>query len=163
MPLAVSFGQGLQMTNILKDIWDDRKRGACWLPRDIFASAGFNLDNLVPDHYQDSFGVGLSELVGIATGHLRNAVAYTLLIPSHETGIRNFCLWATGMAVLTLRKIHRHLDFNTGNQVKISRRSVKATVMISRFSAAHDFLVKSLFGITSIGLPGTHMDAASKA
>ena len=34
--LAVCFGQGLQMTNILKDIWDDRARGACWLPRDAF-------------------------------------------------------------------------------------------------------------------------------
>ena len=32
LPLAVSFGQGLQMTNILKDVWDDRQRGACWLP-----------------------------------------------------------------------------------------------------------------------------------
>jgi farnesyl-diphosphate farnesyltransferase len=164
MPLAVSFGQGLQMTNILKDMWDDRKRGACWLPRDIFANAGFNLDNLVPYHYQDSFGVGLSELIGIAKGHLRNAVSYTLLIPGHEAGIRNFCLWAIGMAVLTLRKIHKHLDFNTGNQVKISRRSVKATVAVSRLFAAHDFLVKSLFGITSIGLPGTHSrDSASRS
>ena len=35
MRLAVSFGQGLQMTNILKDTWEDRQRGACWLPRDI--------------------------------------------------------------------------------------------------------------------------------
>ncbi len=31
--LAVSFAQGLQMTNILKDVWEDRSRGACWLPR----------------------------------------------------------------------------------------------------------------------------------
>ena len=36
LALGRSFGQGLQMTNILKDIWDDRKRGACWLPRDVF-------------------------------------------------------------------------------------------------------------------------------
>src|SRR5438552_2755950 len=33
--LAVSFGQGLQMTNILKDIWDDLERGFCWLPKDV--------------------------------------------------------------------------------------------------------------------------------
>ena len=38
--LAVSFGQGLQMTNILKDIWDDRQAGACWLPRSVF-NGGF--------------------------------------------------------------------------------------------------------------------------
>jgi phytoene/squalene synthetase len=31
--LAVSFAQGLQMTNILKDVWEDRSRGACWLPQ----------------------------------------------------------------------------------------------------------------------------------
>src|SRR5690554_586008 len=36
MRLAVSFGQGLQMTNILKDMWDDREAGSCWLPRAVF-------------------------------------------------------------------------------------------------------------------------------
>ena len=34
--LAVSFAQGLQMTNILKDVWEDRSRGACWLPQEVF-------------------------------------------------------------------------------------------------------------------------------
>ena len=48
LPLAVSFGQGLQRTNILKDIWEDRRRGACWLPRDIFLRAGFDLSSLCP-------------------------------------------------------------------------------------------------------------------
>ena len=38
MRLAVSFGQGLQMTNILKDIWDDRQADTCWLPRSVFRS-----------------------------------------------------------------------------------------------------------------------------
>ena len=37
-PLSTSFGQGLQMTNILKDTWEDRRRGVCWLPRDVFAA-----------------------------------------------------------------------------------------------------------------------------
>ncbi len=34
--LADSFAQGLQMTNILKDVWEDRVRGVCWLPQDVF-------------------------------------------------------------------------------------------------------------------------------
>ncbi len=34
--IAVSFAQGLQMTNILKDVWEDRSRGACWLPQEVF-------------------------------------------------------------------------------------------------------------------------------
>ena len=36
----------------------------------------------------------MRELVGVAHAHLRNALAYTLLIPAAETGIRRFCLWA---------------------------------------------------------------------
>ena len=34
--LAVSFGQSLQMTNIIKDLWVDLERGVCWLPNEIF-------------------------------------------------------------------------------------------------------------------------------
>src|SRR2546430_3926033 len=34
--LAASFPQGLQMTNILKDLWEDPRPGACWLPHELF-------------------------------------------------------------------------------------------------------------------------------
>ena len=47
MQLGVSFGQGLQMTNILKDIWEDHERGACWLPRDIFNKHGVDIRHKV--------------------------------------------------------------------------------------------------------------------
>ena len=153
MPLAVSFGQGLQMTNILKDIWADLGRGACWLPRDVFARAGFNLKDLAPHQYNAAFGRGLMSLVALAHGHLRNAMQYTLLMPAEETGIRNFCLWAIGMAILTLRKIHRHPDFAHGDEVKISRRSVKAIVIASRLAAGHDGAIEVLARAAAIGLP----------
>ena len=153
MRLSVSFGQGLQMTNILKDIWGDLGRGACWLPRDVFAQAGLDLKDLAPNPYNAAFGRGLTTLVAIAHGHLRNAVRYTLLIPAEEAGIRNFCLWAIGMAILTLRKIHRHPDFAHGDAVKISRRSVRATVIASRIAAGHDRAIKLLFRAAAAGIP----------
>jgi farnesyl-diphosphate farnesyltransferase len=153
MALAVSFGQGLQMTNILKDLWDDRGRGVCWLPRDVFAEVGFDLRELSPGRYAEAFGQGLSRLVGVAHGHLKRALAYTLLIPKHEKGIRNFCLWAIGMAVLTLRKIHEHPDFAAGAEVKISRRSVKLTVLLSRMWAGSDTMLRVLFALAGRGLP----------
>jgi len=151
--LAVSFGQGLQMTNILKDIWSDLNRGACWLPQDIFQQNGFDLNKLSPESYDESFGNGLSQLLGIAHSHLHNALRYILLIPRNEQGIRRFCLWALGMAVLTLRRIHRHLDFSDSQQVKISRRSVKATVLISNFAAHSDLSLRILFYLLTRGLP----------
>jgi len=156
--LSVSFGQGLQMTNILKDIWDDAKRGVCWLPQDIFDETGFKLAELTPANSDERFRKGLERLIGIAHGHLQNALTYTQLLPSHETGIRNFCLWALGMAVLTLKKIKRNLSFNDSSQVKISRNSVKTTIVVSRLSARSNGLLSLIFNLASRELktPGWH-------
>ena len=153
--LAISFGQGLQMTNILKDVWEDFQIGACWLPREIFAEEGFDLCDLAKARNRRGFQRGIQRLVGIAHGHLKNALAYTMLIPSHEVGIRNFCLWAIGFAVLTLQKINGHLDYTDGDQVKISRSTVKATVLLSRLAVKNDSLLKSLFYLAACRLPLT--------
>ncbi len=155
--LAVSFGQALQMTNILKDIWEDYRRGACWLPREVFAGVGFDLTNLSPGHYEPAFGEGLAQLIGVTHTHLHNALRYTLLIPPDETGIRRFCLWALGMAILTLRRILKQRDFCSGQQVKISRRSVKATILVSNFVTSSDTSLRALFYLLTRALPPEKM------
>lgn len=160
MRLAVSFGQGLQMTNILKDIWEDRKRGACWLPRDIFLEKGFDLNNLYPGCTEQGFYSGLGILIGIAKNHLRNALTYTCLIPPNETGIRRFCLWAIGMAVLTLNKINRKRNFTGGSQVKISRKSVRATTLLTSLLAKQNWVLQRLFVLASKNLPESEIDTA---
>jgi len=150
---AVSFGQGLQMTNILKDIWDDLERGFCWLPRDVFERAGFDLAELAPGLGSRPFEAGLRELLAIAHGHLRDALEYTLALPKDETGIRRFCLWALGMAVLTLKKIDRRISFDASAQVKITRRSVKCTILVSNLFARSDALLRLAFALAAAGLP----------
>ena len=151
--LAVSFGQGLQMTNILKDLWDDRKRGASWLPQDVFRQKGFDLKDLSGNQYCHAFGAGLSDLIGIAHAHLKNALNYTLLIPKREKGIRKFCLWAIGMAILTLNNINKRRDFTAGGEVKVSRKAVKAAIMVTNVTLRSDYLLKLLFGLAGRGLP----------
>jgi len=165
LSLSVSFGQGLQMTNILKDIWDDAERGVCWLPQDIFTETGFDLKNLSPETDFKNFRKGLERLISIAHGHLSDALKYTQLIPAHETGIRNFCLWALGMAVLTLRKIRQHLDFNHSDQVKITRNSVKATIFAAKVFGRSNAMLSLLFSLTSRGLktPDWHYSTLSSA
>ncbi len=155
MKYAVSFGQGLQMTNILKDVWEDRQRSACWLPRDIFAEAGYDLNDLASDKNRENFSVGIRKLVAISYGHLQDALAYSLLIPKSETGLRKFCLWAIGMALLTLRNIHRNRNYINGAEVKISRRSVKATIVATRVTANSDLLLRALFRFTGSPLSRT--------
>lgn len=159
MARSVSFGQGLQMTNILKDIWEDHRRGACWLPRECF-EGGFDLDALAAGKTRDAFTPGLTLLLGVAHEHLRLALEYVLLIPRREAGIRKFCLWALGMALLTLRKINTHKDFKSGAEVKISRRSVRATIAATALAVRHDFLLKGLFHLAGWSLPSTPLHHA---
>ncbi len=143
--MAVSFGQALQMTNILKDIWEDHQRGVCWLPRDVFLAKGFDLKNLSPKHYNPAFGEGLAELISITTAHLHQALRYIILIPPNEKGIRRFCLWAVGMAILTLRLINKRRDFHESQQVKISRQQVKMTILVSNLITSQNTSLQLMF------------------
>jgi len=151
--LALSFAQGLQMTNILKDVWEDRSRGACWLPRDVFARHGIDLAQLQLAPADERFTAAMHELVGVAHAHLRDALAYTLLIPGEEAGIRRFCLWAIGLAVLTLRKIERTPGFTTGGQVKVTRRAVALTRTLTSLAVRQDWMLRQLFDRAAHGLP----------
>jgi len=54
-PRPVVSRRGLQMTNILKDFWEDRSRGACWLPQEVFIRHGVDLARLSPEHYDARF------------------------------------------------------------------------------------------------------------
>nr|VFK53906.1 MAG: farnesyl-diphosphate farnesyltransferase [Candidatus Kentron sp. TUN]VFK55004.1 MAG: farnesyl-diphosphate farnesyltransferase [Candidatus Kentron sp. TUN]VFK55783.1 MAG: farnesyl-diphosphate farnesyltransferase [Candidatus Kentron sp. TUN] len=153
LKLAVSFGQGLQMTNILKDIWEDRLRGACWLPRDVFSQCAFDLQE-IPTHRNDScYLAGMGNLISVALIHLHNALQYTLLIPAEEKGIRRFCFWALGMALLTLRKLNKHRDFQSGREVKISRFSVKTIILVTELVVSDNKRAHWLFNLLAKGLP----------
>jgi farnesyl-diphosphate farnesyltransferase len=151
--LAVSFAQGLQMTNILKDVWEDRSRGACWLPQEVFTRYGVDLGQLSKDSQDPRYAAGIAELVAVAHGHLRNALDYTLLIPAAETGIRRFCLWAIGLAILTLRKIARHPGFTAGTQVKVSHTAVRVTLALTNVSVRSNWMLRRLFSVAARGVP----------
>jgi farnesyl-diphosphate farnesyltransferase len=150
---AASFAQGLQMTNILKDVWEDRSRGACWLPQDVFARHGVDLAEASSTPFDPRFGAGFRELVGVAHAHLRNALDYTLLIPGKEIGIRRFCLWAIGLAVLTLRKIEHNPRFTAGAQVKVTRSQVAMTRLLTDTAGRSDWILRRLFALAARGLP----------
>jgi farnesyl-diphosphate farnesyltransferase len=153
MRLSVNFGQGLQMTNIIKDIWEDRRRGACWLPRALFSAYGFELEKLEPGMKSKEFEHGLQELIAIAHQRLHEALEYTLLLPRNEMGIRNFCLMAIMMAVRTLKKVDQNKAFNKGSEVRISRREVKRTMLFCRMNARSNIMLRGLFYASGRGMP----------
>jgi farnesyl-diphosphate farnesyltransferase len=150
------------MTNILKDVWEDRSHGACWLPQEIFSRHGIDLARLTAEPFDPRFAAGMRELVAVAHGHLRNALDYTLLIPGREMGIRRFCLWAIGLAVLTLQKINANPRFTTGAQVKVSRKAVALTRLSTDLAGRNDAALRRLFAFAARGLPLTPVGEARR-
>jgi len=151
--LSTSFGEGLQLTNIIKDFWEDRSRGACWFPREVFARHGVELGELTPQRADEHFQAGVRELVAVAHGHLRNALAYALLLPPQEKGVRLFCLWAIGLAVLTLRRIDAHPGYTRGEQVKVSHSAVLLVRLSTGAAARNERLLRRMFDYAARGLP----------
>ena len=153
LALATSHAQGLQMANILKDVWDDWANGSCWLPRDVFDAAGFDLRTLSAGRAGPGFDEGLSRLVAITRRHLANAVEFTLLVPAREAGIRRHLLWAVGLAVLAVRRVHAERSFRLGRNVRVSRLSAGAAVVLTSVLARWDLGLKLLFRAATRGLP----------
>ena len=152
LEFSTSFGQGLQMTNILKDIWADRERGACWVPRDIFEKENIVLSK-IKNGLDPGFERCLETLIATTFYHLENALNYTLSIPKKELGIRRFCLWALFLAILTLRKIYRNPKYIKGETVKISRTSVKVVVFFTTILSKTNLGLRFIFFILSLRLP----------
>jgi farnesyl-diphosphate farnesyltransferase len=161
--LSTSFAEGLQLTNIIKDFWEDRSRGACWFPREVFARHGVELAQLTAQRPGEGFPKGVRELVAVAHGHLRNALAYALLLPPQERGIRLFCLWAIGLAVLTLRKIDAYPGYTRGQQVKVSHSAVLITRLSTSAAVRNDRVLRQMFEYAARGLPLTPPLAVRRA
>jgi len=75
------------------------------------------------------------------------------LIPRRETGIRRFCLWAIGLAVLTLRKIEHNPRFTAGAQVKVTRSAVAMTRLLTNLAGRSNWALRGLFALAAHGLP----------
>jgi len=153
--LSISFGAALQLTNILKDQWEDRERGICWLPRELFRAYGVHLHALDPGQAAPNHACALSVLIGTAHAHLHLALQYALLIPVEQKGIRRVILWTLGLCLLTLRKMHNTPGFRSQQQVKITHADV-ALIMYSVTGVQRwDWGVQALFNTASRGLPFT--------
>ncbi|MBK1726174.1 phytoene/squalene synthase family protein [Halorhodospira neutriphila] len=153
MDLGRRFGLGLQATNVLKDVWADRERGLCWLPRDVFAEAGCDLEPGADWSAEPAFRQGVLRMIGIATEHMEAARAYILRVPPSEPGIRRFCAWAATMSLATLRRIQRRPGFTSAEEVKISRRQVRRLAGLSSYAASRDPAMRLVLAWSGRGLP----------
>ena len=146
--LASDFGRGVQLVNILRDRWEDRERGVCWLPRDLFP----RVPDLVSSVGEPEFSEGIAVLAGIARRHLEGALRFTLLIPRRETGIRRFLLWSLGLMLVVLRRIASNPEFRDIRQVKL-RRDIWTTVGATTLAVRSNGILRWMFEKAARGIP----------
>jgi farnesyl-diphosphate farnesyltransferase len=152
-PRAAAFGRALQLTNILKDIREDRERGSCWLPRTLMARHGLTADTLLSHDHRAAALDLLDEMIAVAHREAEVSLEYILAIPREERGIRLFCLWPLFFAVLTLRQLRGNPDVFGGPPVKISRPAVKRVMVFTRALADRDWALRVAFRTYTAGLP----------
>lgn len=132
MELAVSFGEGLQLINILRDRAKDAQRGALFLP--------------VKDE-QD-----VLEYVALTQGHLDDAINFICALPVKDSsGSRMFCLTNVCMALLLLRQVSRD-PMNPQCDYRLTRAKVKRIFVLCRLAAHSNTLVRALSFILSAGM-----------
>ncbi len=144
--LATSFGLGLQLTNIIKDVADDRRRGWSFVPRQLCQLAGISPEDLQKGRHRDEGRRVMLMLIEKAKGHLCDALDYSTTLPRRHYGIRAFCLTSLYFAVRTLRLAERDdrlLD--PEHKVKITRAEVYRTIAATRALAPSNLLVRMYF------------------
>lgn len=141
--LATSFGLGLQLTNIIKDVADDRQRGWSFVPRRLCVAAGIPPEELLDPARRDRAERVMGQLIAKARGHLDDALRYCVALPRSAYRIRLFCLTPLYFAVRTLRLAAndpRLLD--PGHKVKITRAEVYRTLRMTALVAPSDTTVR---------------------
>ena len=128
--LAIAFGQALQMTNILKDSPEDQLRGVSWKPK----------------------GLGQTDLLVIAHQKLEDSLRYICCIPKSESGIRQFCFLAFGLAVMTLKQIAQRQTLQGGAEVKLTRGQVSRFYIFTKLAVRSDFLMGLFFRLQARAL-----------
>jgi len=120
-----SFGIGLQLVNILKDVTDDFARNRCYVPRQLCQSEGFLRENLLAVEHRAQAHRALLPMFERAGEHLNKAFEYVLLIPAQHAQLRLFCLLPLWMALETLvLAIGNDAVLIADRPVKISREAV---------------------------------------
>lgn len=124
--LAESFGKGLQMVNIIRDMTTDLRRGQSYIPDELLQKYKLTRKSIFEEDNAHLAEQMFNELIHNAVKHLDRALDYILLIPKQETRIRLFCMLPLFWAMRTLQKIQRNtLDLLGSEKIKVPRSMIR--------------------------------------
>lgn len=133
--LAVPFGLGLQYTNILQDLAEDRRRGWSYLPEELARTHGTSMQVLEEPAERSRALRVIGSVVQEAAVYLDRAMEYTLLLPRRTPRLRLFCVWPVLFAMRTLVRIWGEEQVLLGaERVRITRPEVRRVIGLASAS-----------------------------
>jgi farnesyl-diphosphate farnesyltransferase len=103
--LGVRFGQGLQLTNVLRDAPRDLREGRCYLPRQDLAALGLSPSDLLDPGASAASRPLLVELIRLALEWYGAGWEYALAVPVREPRLRLACAWPLLIGLTTLERL----------------------------------------------------------
>src|SRR5207249_5854200 len=130
--IGIRLGKGLQLTNVLRDIPQDLRRGRCYIPETLLAEAGLKPADLLEPRVLPQFKTVLIQLLRIGLDHLDQGWLYAMAIPRREWRIRLACIWPILFAMKTLKRVSRATNLlDPSNTVKMTRGEVYGDTALS--------------------------------
>lgn len=153
--LETATGAGLQLTNIIKDVFRDHQEGRYYIPQEY-----------LPFHNGGERG-GVKPILAHAYRNLCLGRDYVRVVPEEEFDIRKAILVPLFLAVATLRHLLENLDsLFEGADVKISRETVAEILMLADEVAGENLAVQQAWDDLSgplLELDGLQMLEAATA
>lgn len=143
---GIRFGKGLQLTNILKDISSDLRKGRCYIPNSLLQQYKLSpKDLLTRDGFRASRPI-LNDLINLAIDHLEAGWEYTLEIPRNCIRLRLGCLWPILLAIKTLRHTANSIDeYDPNITPKITKREVYAAIIFSSIAVTSNTVLTKYY------------------
>lgn len=147
---GVRLGKGLQMTNVLRDLPRDLRRGRCYLPEADVKPAGLvAADLLQPDAWPRVRPI-VFELIQVGFEHLRAGLRYVKAVPVTERALRRTAWWPLAFAVDTLGRLRSDVNLlDPAVHVKSSRGFIYRTLVSSWWSGCSDDYLDRQFAAAS--------------
>jgi farnesyl-diphosphate farnesyltransferase len=152
--VGVRFGKGLQLTNIIKDLPRDLKRGRCYVPEPMLTRAGLEPSDLLDLGNTRRFRPVLLDLLRMAREHLDQGWLYTMAIPRRELRLRLACMWPILFAGETLRLVSLSpAVLDPSVNVKMSKRCVYGIMALTTVTGGCGYVGTAYWGRLRKQLP----------
>ncbi len=145
--VGVRFGKGLQLTNIVKDIAHDLRRGRCYVPEPLLREAGLTPEDLLNPGHRERVRPILRTLIKMALEHLDQGWLYTMALPRWEVRLRLACMWPILSAGETLRLVQDAPNLlDPAVKVKIPRSTVYQIMALTTGSLGCGYVGTAYWG-----------------